>query len=59
VASLNDRFVFPQQEDIASLEALNIDLPDHPTDPFEVLTELHTHGSPAQLCYAITEAATI
>ncbi len=50
--SLQTRRVFPTEEAIAGLDALDIDLPSDPTDPNEVVSALHTHGSPAAVASA-------
>lgn len=52
LASLPGRRVFPTEREIAGLDALDIDLPASPMDPAEVVSALHTHGSPAAVASA-------
>ncbi len=50
--SLQNRRVFPTEQEIAGLDALDIDLPACPIDPLEVVSALHTHGSPGAVASA-------
>ena len=50
--SLSERRVSPSPEAIARLSALNIDLPQKPTDPRVVLQQLDDIGSPATMAMA-------
>lgn len=52
LASLDGKRVFPTEQAIAGLDELNIDLPGGPTNPVEVVSALHTHGSPAAVASA-------
>jgi glutamate/tyrosine decarboxylase-like PLP-dependent enzyme len=47
LAGLPARRVSPDPDDITALAGLDIDLPDAPRDPAEVVAELHELGSPA------------
>ena len=50
--SLNERRVSPSPDDVARLFALNIDLPQTPTDARVVLQQLDDIGSPATMAMA-------
>jgi glutamate/tyrosine decarboxylase-like PLP-dependent enzyme len=50
--SLAERRVSPSPEAVAALSALNIDLPQQPTDPRTVLQQLDEYGSPATMAMA-------
>lgn len=52
LSNLRDRRVFPNADQIDALDALNIELPAGPTSPIEVVSALHTHGSPAAVASA-------
>lgn len=47
VSEIGNRRVAPQPEDVARLESLGGPLPEHPTDPAQVLALLDDIGSPA------------
>jgi glutamate/tyrosine decarboxylase-like PLP-dependent enzyme len=44
---LPGRRVSPAPDDLAALATLDVDLPDEPRDPVDVVDELHRVGSPA------------
>ena len=50
--SLAERRVSPSAEAVARLSALNVDLPQGPTDPAVVLQQLDEFGSPATMAMA-------
>ena len=50
--SVSSKRVFPTEAEIAGLDALDIALPEGPTDPVVVVDALHTHGSPAAVASA-------
>ena len=52
LASLDGKRVYPTDEAIAGLDALDIELPAEPTDPIKVVSALHNHGSPAAVASA-------
>jgi len=52
LASLDGKRVFPTEQAIAGLDALDIELPAEPTDPIKVVSALHNHGSPAAVASA-------
>jgi glutamate/tyrosine decarboxylase-like PLP-dependent enzyme len=47
LVGLPARRVSPAPEDLAAIAALDVDLPNEPCDPVEVVAEMHRLGSPA------------
>lgn len=52
LSGVRDRRVFPAPAEIEGLDALDVDLPQGPTEPAAVLDALHAHASPATVASA-------